>query len=126
MFDILLPDVPGLVLTKIYYDDKRLLLFTASLSSQECCPLCQMVSEKVHSHSTRRIADLPWADFKIELLAQVRRFYCTNQKCRRLTFAQRLGKAILACTRRTQRRTNQLQALGLALGSEAGARMAKN
>jgi len=126
LFNVLLPDVPGLILTKIYYGPKQLLLFAASLSSQECCPLCQVASKKVHSHYTRRIADLPWAEFKIELLVQVRRFYCTNQKCRRLTFAQRLGVAIPPFARRTQRRTNQLHSLGLALGGEAGARMAKN
>ena len=80
----------------------------------------------MHSHYTRRIADLPWADLTIELLLQVRRFYCTNQKCRRRTFAQRLGAAIPPYARKTQRRTNQLQVLGLALGGEAGARMAKN
>ena len=125
MYDILLPDVPGLVLSRIYYGPQRLLLFASSLSSQECCPLCHLASNRVHSHYTRRIADLPWADLTIELLLQVRRFYCTNQKCRRLTFAQRLGNAIPAYARKTQRRTNQLQALGLALGGEAGARMAK-
>ncbi len=79
----------------------------------------------MHSHYTRRIADLPWAEFTIELLLQVRRFYCTNQRCRRLTFAQRLGNAIPAYVRKTQRRTNQLHSLGLALGGEAGVRMAK-
>lgn len=70
LFDILLPDVPELVLSKIYYGPQRLLLFTASLSAKECCPLCHEVSEKVHSHYTRRVGDLPWADFKIELLIQ--------------------------------------------------------
>jgi transposase len=126
LFDILLPDVPELVLSKIYYGPQRLLLFTTSLAAQECCPLCHKVSEKVHSHYTRRVGDLPWSDFKIELLIQVRRFYCTNSQCRRFTFAQRLGQAIPAYARRTQRRTNQLQNLGLALGGEAGARMAKS
>ncbi len=125
MYDILLPDVPDLVLSKIYYGPQRLFLFAASLSSQECCPLCHAASQRVHSHYTRRIADLPWADFTIEILLQVRRFYCNNQKCRRLTFAQRLGAAIPAYARRTQRKTNQLHSIGLALGGEAGARMAK-
>jgi transposase len=125
LYDILLPNVPDLILSKIYYGPNRLLLFTASLSSQECCPLCQSPSNRVHSHYTRQIADLPWADFTIELLVQVRRFYCNNPHCRRLTFAQRLGAAIPPYARKTQRRTNQLHSLGLALGGEAGARMAK-
>jgi transposase len=120
-----LPDVPDLVLAKIFYGPNRLLLFTASIASKSECPICHSTSERVHSYYTRRITDLPWADFKIELLVQIRRFYCINQKCRRLTFSQRLGKAIPAYARRTQRCTNQLQVLGLALGGKAGSRMAK-
>ncbi len=122
---MLLPDVPGLVLTKIHYGPNRLLLFTSTISSQANCPLCQKSSDKVHSHYTRRIADLPWADFTIELLLQTRRFYCTNPQCRRLTFSQRLGSAIPAYARRTQRQTNQLHSIGLALGGKPGARLAK-
>jgi transposase len=125
LLDFLLPDVSGLVLTKIYYGPNRLLLFTATISSQADCPLCHVASDKVHGYYTRRIADLPWVDFKIELLLQTRHFYCTNSNCRRLTFSQRLGEAIPAYARRTQRCTNQLQVLGLALGGKAGARMAK-
>ena len=126
MLDFLLPDVPGLVLTKIHYGPNRLLLFTTTISFQANCPLCHTASDKVHSYYTRRIADLPWADFKIELLLQTRRFYCTNSQCRRLTFSQRLGSAIPAYARRTQRQTNQLHSIGLALGGKAGARMAKS
>ena len=125
MYNILLPAVPDLILSKIYYGPQRLLLFASSLSAQECCPLCQSPSSRVHSQYTRRIADLPWADFTIELVIQVRRFYCNNSQCRRLTFAQRLGSAIPPYARKTQRRTNQLHSFGLAMGGEAGARMAK-
>lgn len=126
MLDFLLPDVPGLVLTKIHYGPERLLLFITTISTQADCPLCHAASDKVHSYYPRRIADLPWADFKIEFLLQTRRFYCTNPRCLRLTFSQRLGSSISAYARRTQRQTNQLHSIGLALGGKAGARMAKS
>jgi transposase len=105
--------------------EKYLVLFTFTRSPQANCPLCQSPSDRLHSYYTRRLLDLPWADFEVSLFIQARRFYCLNQNCQRQTFAERLGQAIPAYARSTQRRTNRLVAIGLALGGEAGSRLAK-
>jgi len=55
----------------------------------------------------------------------VRRFVCANTTCARRTFAERLGEQIKAYARRTKRCASQLQAIGLMLGGNAGARLAK-
>jgi transposase len=70
----------------------------------------------------RTVADLPWADLAIRLLVRVRRFRCDNPTCPRAIFCERLGPAIAAYARRTQRLERRLQRVGLALGGEAGAR----
>jgi hypothetical protein len=53
---------------------------------------------------------------------RVRRFRCDNPTCPRAIFCERLGPAIAAYARRTQRLERRLQRVGLALGGEAGAR----
>jgi hypothetical protein len=125
LLEIFLPQVSGLVLRRVLFGDQYLVIFTASLARRVNCPICQTPSERVHSYYTRRVVDIPWAEAQVQIFIEVRRFYCLNQKCNRQTFAERLGPAIPAFARRTQRLTNQLEALGLALGGEAAARLAK-
>jgi len=55
----------------------------------------------------------------------VRRFVCSNKLCPRRTFAERLGEQIKAYARRTKRCEAQLQTIGLMLGGNAGACLAK-
>ena len=58
------------------------------------------------------------------ILVAARRFYCVNAGCVRLTFAERLADVALTSGRRTVRLRDLQHQLGLALGGEAGARMA--
>lgn len=55
----------------------------------------------------------------------VRRFVCANVMCPRRTFAERLGEPIKAYARRSQRCASRLQTIGLLLGGNAGALLAK-
>ncbi len=59
------------------------------------------------------------------LLVRVRRFACTNPTCPRQTFAERLGSAAARSSRRTERLAGVQRQLGLALGGQAGARLAE-
>jgi transposase len=93
-------------------------------TSSAICPACLTFSLKVHSHYRRTLADLPWANFKVRLLLQVRRFFCANPACPKHTFAENLGKIALAYARRTTRMLSQVRAIGFALGGEAGTRLA--
>jgi transposase len=94
LLELFLPDVSGLLLEKSYAVDKRLLLFLSSTGPSAICPKCQVVSTKIHRHYTRIVADLPWAELAIRFLLRVRRFFCHNSRCKRVTFAERLGEAI--------------------------------
>jgi transposase len=55
----------------------------------------------------------------------VRRFYCYNPKCPKVTFAERLLPQIKAYARRTLQLDAKLRQLGLALGGNAGVKIAK-
>ena len=58
------------------------------------------------------------------IVVTARRFYCFNEDCLRLTFAERLADVTRLFGRRTVRLRDLQHQLGLALGGEAGARLA--
>jgi transposase len=125
LIQILLPAIPGLVLFKFYGGPNRLFLSAASIHSKAACPSCLTLSQAVHSYYTRQVSDLPWSERATTLNLQVRRFYCYNPKCPKVTFAERLLPQIKAYARRTLRLDAKLRQLGLTLGGNAGVKLAK-
>ena len=59
------------------------------------------------------------------LRVQARRFRCVNPSCPRQTFVQRLTSVAPRSARRTERLGGLQRYLGLALGGEAGSRLAR-
>jgi len=72
----------------------------------------------------RRLADLPCHDRPVRLQVEVRRFFCANADCRRRIFAERLPAVAAVHARTTVRLAQAHCTIGLALGGEAGARLA--
>jgi transposase len=88
------------------------------------CPTCGSTSRRVHSNYLRTLRDLPSHGRAAMILVSARRFRCLNVACARKTFAERLEDA-LAYARRTKRLGDLQRHLGLALGGEAGTRLAQ-
>ena len=118
----LLPQVEGLCLEEVVAEAQQLCITVATTTVQAPCPVCGVASSRVQSRDPRTVADLPWADLAIRLLVRVRWFRCDHPTCARAIFCERLGPAIAASARRTQRLERRLQHVSLALGGEAGAR----
>jgi transposase len=53
----------------------------------------------------------------------VRKFFCNNPGCQRRIFAERITDVAVSWARKTQRLTQQLTAIGLALAGNAGVRL---
>ena len=87
------------------------------------CPDCNRASRAVHSRYERRPADLPSLGCKVRIDLSVRRFYCRNPGCARLTFAERLPELVAPHARRTLRLIEAQSRLGVALGGEAAAKV---
>jgi transposase len=87
-------------------------------------PLCHQQASRVHSRYVRTVADLPWAGFRVHLQITIRRFFCDTTTCPRRIFAERLGEALPAFARRTNRLTQALCGLAFVAGAEGGARQA--
>jgi transposase len=88
------------------------------------CPTCGSASWRVHSNYMRKLHDLPSHGRVVVIHVSARRFRCLNFACSRKTFAERLDDA-LVCARRTKRLGDLQRHLGLALGGEAGTRLAE-
>jgi transposase len=102
-------------------DDVLLQLTTTALTA--CCPRCAVPSSSVHSRYQRHLTDLPWGTRPVRLQLMVRKFVCRNPSCTRRIFTERVPELVAAYARKTQRLVTTLQAIGVALGGQAGARL---
>ncbi|MDO1450543.1 transposase family protein [Rhodocytophaga aerolata] len=117
----MLPVIPGLLLNGITYGEKQLTLVLTSGHPVVHCPLCHTISQRIHSRYSRKVAGLPWADKRVIMELNVRRFYCEAKDCQRKVFCERLHPAITAYARRSTRLEHYLQNLALQLGGEKAA-----
>jgi transposase len=87
------------------------------------CPLCSVLSSRIHSRYVRTLADLPWNGIPVRLRLTVRRFRCRTDTCDRRIFTERLPGIVAPYARRTARCAEALELIGFIVGGEAGARL---
>jgi transposase len=78
----------------------------------------------VHSRYERRLADVAAGGQETLIHLRVRRFFCRNAACAAITFAEQVPALAGRRARRTAGLTGTLEAIALALGGRAGARLA--
>ncbi|HET8911590.1 MAG TPA: transposase family protein [Ktedonobacteraceae bacterium] len=113
-------------LNQIEITPQTLILSLAVETVEAACPLCELVSHRIHSHYTRTLADLPCGGKALRLLVQVRRFFCGNRACPRKIFAEQLPELTSVYARRTTRGTETLAKLGFALGGKAASALSQH
>lgn len=82
------------------------------------------MSGRHHSSYQRRVQDTPIGLLKVWLQFRVRRFRCANQSCSQQTFAEQYLDLVERRRQRTQRLITNLTQIGLALGGQAGTKLA--
>jgi transposase len=97
-----------------------------STCTSAACPRCGKVSDRVHSRYLRKLADLACHNRQVLVRLQVRRFRCTTPTCSQSIFCERLPMIADPRARTTARLTDAHRLVGLALGGEAGSRLAKH
>src|SRR6266511_3327212 len=119
-----LPDAPSLQLDSWSVDDAATLMTLHVTSTQTAvpCPVCALPAQRIHSHSTRMLGDLPWGSSRVRVRLRVRKLFCTNTACPRRIFTEGLPRGVAPWARRTQRLAHCLAHIALALGGTAGAR----
>ena len=114
----------GLLVEQVLPESDRVVILSRPKSPVATCPLCGVASGRVHSHYQRTLADLPWQGRIVALRVQARRFRCATRACPRRVFAERLPEVTAPRARRTARLADPQRHIGLALGGEAGSRLA--
>ncbi len=107
--------------------DDMLLIEVASTACESACPVCQCHTSRIHSHYSRKAADVACGGRQVRLILHVRKFFCMNPDCPRKIFTERLTAFLLPWARVTTRLSQEVEAIGLAtcgrLGSRLGARL---
>ncbi len=85
--------------------------------------MCHSETEKVHSRYPRTVADVSWGSYQVYLELQAKKFFCYNKNCKRRVFTERLPRIVPPWGRRTERLTNQLTKIGLAMVRLPGSRL---
>jgi transposase len=120
----LLPPTRAVRLTEVTVEPEDVRLQLTTTAPAACCPRCAVPSSSVHSRYQRRLTDLPWGTRPVHLQLVVRKFICRNLHCPRRIFTERVPELVAPYARKTQRLIAALQALGVALGGQAGVRLA--
>lgn len=94
------------------------MVFHASQKTADC-PLCNELSNSLHSNYIRQVADLPWHRVMVRLELRTRKFRCRNELC------ERLPKVVESYGRKTIRLQELFGILAFALGGEAGSKTAR-
>jgi transposase len=98
-------------------------MLARTCASEAACTRCSVVSRQVHSRYRRQLADTASGGREVLIDLQARRFFCRNEACARATFAEQVPGLTTRYGRRTCGLQAVLQAVALALGGRAGARL---
>ncbi len=123
---LLLPSQTDLRLDRVVIDDHTHTLVLEVTSTQDAprCPSCARAATRVHSHYTRTLADLPWAEVAVRVEIAVRKCFCPSAACPHTIFCERMPSIACPWARRTARLAAHQQRIGVALGGAAGERLA--
>ncbi|HLX56917.1 MAG TPA: transposase family protein [Ktedonobacteraceae bacterium] len=119
----LLPLPQGLQITHIEKLETGLMIHVLSTQPTCLCPLCEALSDAVHSRYQRSLKDLPYCGQQICLQLTARKFFCQNPQCQRKIFTERLPTFVEPWAQMTLRLSQALQAIGLSTSGSLGARL---
>jgi transposase len=121
----IIPCLKYVHLEDIEMDGDTAVLIGSAKTAAALCPVCGRRSHSVHSRYVRSVCDLPLAGVPVVLRLQVRRFFCRVPTCPRRIFCERLPELVDPRRRWSRGLRAAVQQVGIALGGEAGARLAQ-
>lgn len=120
---MLLPHLAGVEIQGVSRTGGSVRILARTVASSAACPGCGSVSRRVHSRYERRLLDTAIGGCGVVICLTVRRFRCLAQRCARVTFAEQVSGLTSRHARRTPAVNAVLEAVALALGGRAGARL---
>lgn len=120
----LLPHLAEVAIEQVEVLADVILIHVRARLPESACPICQVVSHRIHGGYQRRVRDVPLGQRPVTITLHVRRFRCQNPACQRRTFAERLPTLVAPYARRSVALQMLLADFGLTLGGRPGARFA--
>ena len=118
-----LDDAEGVVGQQVSWLGRSARVVARATAASARCPDCGTVSRRVHSRYERQLQDTAADGCEVVICLIVRRFRCLSPECGKSTFAEQVDGLTSRHARRTPAATAVLQAVALALGGRAGARL---
>ncbi|MGW8890077.1 ISL3 family transposase [Streptomyces sp. NPDC055749] len=87
------------------------------------CSGCGVVSDWTHSRYVRHLADAAFGGRPVRIDLSVRRLYCENGSCPKVTFAEQVPGLTVRYQRRTPLLQHLVESVGVVLAGRGGARM---
>lgn len=114
----------GCKVIDVLQTDKGIAVTIRTTAQKARCPVCGELSRHTYGSYVRRPKDLPVGGRAVYLELRVTRFRCLSATCVRRTFSVPPSRLLERYARRTARLDQAQSALGVALGGEAGGRLA--
>jgi transposase len=106
-------------------EQDRIVLSLEPVRTVVACPVCGTDSRRIHSRYQRRLWDLPWSRWPVQLVVYARRFFCDHAACPRRIFVEPFPAVLARYARQTERWQQVLLELAHGCGAEMGARLAR-
>ncbi|WP_455755188.1 transposase [Streptomyces microflavus] len=116
----------ALVIEEVADDGEVIRVAARSRDVPSPCPVCGVLTGKVHGYHGRTMADVPVDGRKVVVHVQVRRLVCPVLECRRQTFREQAPGLMERLQRRTNRLTSQVSAVVKELCGRAAARLSRS
>lgn len=87
------------------------------------CSRCGVLSDWTHSRYVRHLADAALGGRPVRIDLSVRRLYCENPSCPKVTFAEQVPGLTVRYQRRTPLLQHLVESVGVVLAGRGGARM---
>ncbi|GAA4923453.1 DNA-directed RNA polymerase subunit N (RpoN/RPB10) [Nonomuraea thailandensis] len=124
LLGVLFPHLVGVCVEQVFRSGTTVRIQARTSTVQATCPACGTLSQRVHSHYERRLSDTAVGGQEVLIHLRVHRFFCRTSTCAKTTFAEQVPGLTVRYGRRSVRAASALQAIALALGGRAGARLA--
>jgi transposase len=113
---LLFPHLAGMPVERVEVRDGRVVIEASTPEDVSVpCPGCRALSNRVHSRDGRRLADAPCGGRSVVIELSVRRLFCDNSKCLRVTFVEQIEGLTCRYGRRTRVLQQMIAALGVVL-----------
>ncbi|URM97853.1 ISL3 family transposase [Actinomadura madurae] len=121
----LFPHLARVCVDQVFRSGATVRVRARTTTTEAVCPGCGTRSRRLHSHYERRLSDTAVGGQELLIHLRVHRFFCRSDTCAKKTFVEQVPGLTIRHGRRSVPAAETLQAVALALGGRAGARLAQ-